>query len=152
MPSYYTLTNRRASSEFLISNSFECQTGMPSEWRCLASTVSPSSDWLKEAFSVTIWFEVVSSAAMNEHVQSASYNNGSCNVNVCPDDATLLHETRDSVSFEHCFMHNVSGVSNNVGLRVLGAHHQLLSRCRRGRVWEQCSTEQKPLSVAVVRQ
>ena len=49
----------------------------------------------------------------------------------------------------HCppgtLLHSASGVasaSNNVGLRELGAHRQLPSRWRRGKVWEQNSTEQ----------
>ena len=60
-----------------------------------------------------------------------------------PHDATLLHETRDSAPWStapRCL--RVASVSNNVGLRELGAHRQLLSRCRWGRVLEQCSTEQ----------
>ena len=45
---------------------------------------------------------------------------------------------------EHCstLFQGVASTSNNVGwlrLRELGAHYQLLSRFRRGRVWEQCS-------------
>ena len=65
-------------------------------------------------------------------------------VKVRSHDATLLHETMDSVSMEHCstLFQAVASVSNNVGLRELGAHRQLLSRCRRGRVREQCSTGQ----------
>ena len=53
-----------------------------------------------------------------------------------PDDATLLHETRDRVSVEHCstLFQSVAYVSNNVGLEELGAHRQLLSEYRRGRV------------------
>ena len=36
---------------------------------------------------------------------------------VCPDDATLLHKTKDSVSMEHCstLFQGVACVSNNVG-------------------------------------
>ena len=54
---------------------------------------------------------------------------------VHPDDAILLHETRDSVPMEHCstLFQGVTSVSNNVGLRELGEHRQLPSRRRRGR-------------------
>ena len=45
---------------------------------------------------------------------------------------------------KHCstLFQGVATFSNNVGLRELGAHRQLLARCRWGRMWEQCSTKQ----------
>ena len=72
---------------------------------------------------------------------------GGFGVKVSPHDATLLHETRDSVSMEHCstLFQGVASVSNNLRylrLRELGEHRQLPSRCRRGMVWEQCSMKQ----------